>query len=324
MKKYIIFIILLLFVLENIFAQKKEEIFRVLHIENEIGCGVKQTAYANESIVRLIALGEDYVEEMFNLIEEETIGEDYSNEMITVLSFSKSKNDKKFIDYLESKIQTRNHPSQIVSIAAAFRIGGQPLKRCLDYLFSTDDFNFQVKILEKTWTLDELDNLLIIKASLDKVMSEHPEWKINKYIKNNYLHKFNFVLQVAKRENIPYLLEELKKIVNYKKTYFDSVPLGLWALKKMIEITPLEEQPALLKYLNDRRYISDKNLVPNEYIYFQFYCLNQPIAEKDRKALSPLEMAYSTGIVTFSILFRKAEEVRQYHSFREYVSSYKE
>lgn len=285
----------------------------------------KLDIYSNQQIIELVLFHDTpaEVDSMLQIICEEEANDDYSYapSLIKALGFIAQPTDTHIIEVLAEQAKGSMF-LRAYAIEALFRIGGKPMERILEYILSSDDFNFQLKSLRNTWLIDRREDLLTIGTVITRHLQNNPNQQINKYLNRHYLILFDGAFMVSERENIPFLQEKLKRIIAYQEPYFNSVSgtsTPVWATKRLVDITPVEERAALIEDLKDYQYYRNIERTPKDFVSFQLFRLGNSLSELDRAYLAPLSTATTANNVGGFAVFQDREELADYYRFRAYL-----
>lgn len=282
----------------------------------------KSDIFVNQEVIELVLNKNtaSEVDSMLQIIQQEQKENDYlySYALIKALGFIAKETDVQIIQMLEEQAQISSY-LRTYATEALFRIGGKPLERTLNYILSLDNINYQINAIDLTWVIDEPDDLIAIKTILTEHLQKNPNQQFNNFLLRDYLIKFDFALAVSKQKNIPKLQEELKKIIAYEKAYFNAVPgtsSSIWATKRLVDITPVEEKATLIEYLKKHQHYADAEGTPKEFICFQLFRLGASLGDRDRSILASRTTAKTGGESGGFTVFQDKEELKDYYQFR--------
>ena len=284
-----------------------------------IGKYDKTSMLPNEHIMQLVSLGSSSKEEMF-FIAKSNKEDSRIVALIHSLGFLVNEKDQEIVQFIEN-LSMDEDIFHFPAVQAIYRIGGFTLKRFLDNAFIKDDFRIQHKILENTWGINRLADLVLIENKVCYIKENFPEWGISKYIDKTYLPRLEVAIQVLKFPNREESRLALKSIIESKHGYFRGVSGGIgliWAMKTLYEITPDEERGALEAYLNTRRPLSLK-AVYSPVAEALFYFIHKSGGELTDHEIEWLRNTRG-GFTSYAItLLRSKEELMNYYAFRKQI-----
>ena len=277
-------------------------------------CGNNSDYLGNQDIMHLVSLSATEYENFIKILRSES---EHKNSIITAIGLMVERNNSEalaIIDSLATGPLNRERPS---AIRAVLRMGGTSLDRFLDFLFSKDDFEFQIDVLLHAWVIDKLEDLRILENHLDQVLQEHPDWKINKFASKNFRKRLDTAIRVSDPQRIKLSVQELKVIFDFKNSSFNMVPgeIGyMWALRMLNKIS--NDRNELYEYLLNQKEIK-KSEALKEGILFYLHAMGYELDESEKAWMKENRTAITSHMF---VVFRNAKELREYYSFRQKYS----
>ncbi len=274
-------------------------------------CGNNSDYLGNQDIMHLVSLSDAEYENFTKILRSES---EHKSSVITAIGLMVERNNSEalaIIDSLATGPLNRERPS---AIRAVLRIGGTSLDRFLDFLFSKDDFEFQVDVLLHVWVIDKLEDLRILEDHLDRVLQEHPDWRINKFASKDFRKRLDTAIRVLDLQETKLSVRELKVIFDFKNNWFNMVPgeIGyMWALRMLNKISNARNE--LYEYLLNQKEIK-KSEALKEGILFYLHTMSYELDESEKIWMKESRTAITSHLF---VVFRNAKELREYYSFRQ-------
>jgi len=250
----------------------------------------------------------------------------YNDRVIKAIGFVAKRNDVEGIRLLNSIIASDSHiRSKVEAINALLRIGGKPLDSMLEMIFSTNDFELH-KCLRFSWMLDDIEDLCTIEDHFDKVVEEHPDWKISHVIKTTYLPKIKIAIEVLNKKELYKSEKLLTDLIELKLNGLFIEPGGtavLWANKMFFENTTIGKDKLYEYFLTQKQ--STLQFCENtttfcgvgkitESLLFYLHQLGYELSEREKNWLMHTYTAFPSGYMLN--VFSSSEELLKYYDFR--------
>jgi hypothetical protein len=188
----------------------------------------------SEKMLKIVEVGPDALGSVVELVKE---GE-FASPLFEALGFLCKPTDKDAVELLQKFALSKERMFRGVAINALMRIGGAPAHRVFDELGSANDFEFQMEVIEHSWLLRDLGDLVYAETAVKKLSQNHPDWKIIPFIRESALPRLERVIGIWKAKNDPRAHAQLFQILKKEDRSFVSVSGGLegiWAMDRMVE-----------------------------------------------------------------------------------------
>ncbi len=268
-------------------------------------------SYYKQQLVELII---KKTETQLSEIKKDTLQElDHIYDIVQSLGFRANKDNSEITLFLDSLARNKlDRGVQAAAISALFRIGAENTESIIEYILSSNDFNFQINHLELLWMSDNEKMLNKAIEKLQIFISKNENDRISKYIKVTLIPRLDFRLGLFKEGKKNHSIEKLKLILLGKDDKFNTIHGGIpeiWALRMLVKISPESKKGEIAKYLLDIR--NSYNFLP--YIRGAYHYYIDLLGESQR--MESLDQKKEKVAIPFAI-FQSREEVLDYYRYQ--------